>query len=404
MYSPNSMARRMESVHSDIRGPIYVEAMNMRAQGIDVLRLNTGNPATFGFTMPDSIKKALFEGAENAVAYCDPKGMPAARAKICEYHRKKNVHGITDDDVFIGNGVSELVPFAVQTVVYIGDEVLVPSPSYSLWTNAVFLSDATPVFYTCDEKSNWYPDIEDIKSKITPRTKAIVLINPNNPTGALYPKELLEQIVAIAEEHNLTIFSDEIYDRLIFDKKEHVATASLTDKQLVITMNGLSKSHVICGFRVGWMVASGPRKLVEEFKNGVFKLCSMRLCSNALGQSVIPAALEDTASTEAMIRPGGRLYEQSKATVEELNKIEGISVVPNSAAFYVFPKLDKKRFHIENDKEFALNYLRAKNVLIVPGSGFDWPHNDHFRIVMLPEPETLRKAVRDLGDYLQTRI
>lgn len=396
------MAKRMESVHSDIRGPIYVEAMKMRARGTDVLRLNTGNPATFGFRMPDSIRKALFDGADSAVAYCDLKGMESARAAIRDYHLSKNVR-VTEDDVFIGNGVSELVPMALETLVYIGDEVLVPSPSYSLWTNSVYLSDAKPVFYTCDEKNAWFPDVEDISRKITPKTKAIVLINPNNPTGALYPRELLEKIVALAEEHSLMILSDEIYDRLIFDKKEHVSTASLTDKLLVITMNGLSKSHVICGFRVGWMTASGPRRLVEEFKDGVTKLCSMRLCANTLGQSCIPAALSDRASTEAMISPGGRIYEQSKATVEELNKIDGVSVVPNSAAFYVFPKIDKKRYRIEDDNEFAMSFLKAKNVLIIPGSGFDWPHNDHFRIVMLPEPDVLRKAIRDLGDYLAER-
>ncbi len=398
----HSMAKRMESVHSDIRGPIYEEAMRMRAQGTDVLRLNTGNPATFGFKMPDSIRKALFESADNAVAYCDLKGMEAARAAIRAYHREKNVN-VREDDIFIGNGVSELVPMALETLVYIGDEVLVPSPSYSLWTNSVFLSDASPVFYTCDEKNAWFPDVEDIRRKITPKTKAIVLINPNNPTGALYPRELLEKITALAEEHSLAILSDEIYDRLVFDKKEHVSTASLTDKVLVVTMNGLSKSHVICGFRVGWMTVSGPRSLVEEFKDGVTKLCSMRLCANTLGQSCIPAALADRTSTEAMIAPGGRLYEQSRATVEELRKIDGVSVVPNSAAFYVFPKIDKKRYKIENDNEFALSFLKAKNVLIIPGSGFDWPHNDHFRIVMLPEEKTLRKAIRDLGNYLAER-
>ena len=402
MYS-HSMAKRMESVHSDIRGPIYEEAMKMRARGIDVLRLNTGNPANFGFPMPTSIRKAIFEGADSAVAYCDLKGMPAARACIAMYHTNKNVRGVTDDDVFIGNGVSELVPMALETLVYIGDEVLVPSPSYSLWTNSVYLSDAKPVFYTCDEKSSWFPDVEDIKRKITPKTKAIVLINPNNPTGALYPGELLEEIVKIAEEHRLTILSDEIYDRLIFDSKPHVATASLTDKVLVVTMNGLSKSHVICGFRVGWMVASGPRDLVEEFKNGVTKLCSMRLCANTLGQSCIPAALADCASTEAMIVPGGRLYEQSKVTVDALNSMEGVSVIPNSAAFYVFPKIDKKRYRIEDDNEFALSFLKAKNVLIIPGSGFDWPHNDHFRIVMLPQADILKKAMEDLRDYLAER-
>lgn len=398
-----SMSKRLESVHSDIRGPIFEEAMRMRANGIDVLRLNTGNPATFGFTMPDSVRNALYEGADRAVAYCDLKGMPEAREEIAKYHTGKGIIGVSDDDVFIGNGVSELVPAALQSLVNAGDEVLVPSPSYSLWTNSVYLCDAKPVFYVCDESSDWYPDLDDIKSKITPKTKAIVIINPNNPTGALYPKEHLEKIVEIAEENDLVIFSDEIYDRLLLDGKVHVSTASLTDKCMVVTMNGLSKSHIVCGFRVGWMAVSGPAEKRVAFKQGIVKLFAMRLCANTLGQSCIVAALRDNESTQAMMSPGGRLYEQSKATVEELNKIEGISVVPNSAAFYVFPKFDKKRFKVEDDREFAMGYLKSKNVLVIPGSGFDWNHNDHFRIVMLPEPEVLRKAIRDLGDYLADR-
>lgn len=392
---------KLQLVHSDIRGPVFVESNRMRKEGIDVLRLNTGNPATFDFKMPDSVRNALLNNADKAVAYCDLKGMPDAREAICNYHKGKGIEGITPDDVFIGNGVSELVTMALTALLDYGDEILVPSPDYSLWTNSVHIAGAKPVHYICDEQSLWYPDLDDIRSKITSKTKAIVLINPNNPTGALYPKDLLEKIVDIAREHQLVIFSDEIYDRLVMDELEHVSTATLCPDLLCITMNGLSKSHIVCGFRCGWMVVSGAKENASDFIAGLVQLSAMRLCANALMQLVIPAALDDPESTRAMIVPGGRLYEQREACCRELDKIEGISYVKNSAAFYIFPKLDVKRFNITDDQQFAMDYLHSKHVMIIPGRGFSWTEPDHFRIVMLPEAEQLAKAMRDLGDFLK---
>lgn len=390
---------KLQNVHSDIRGPVFVEANRMRAQGIDVLRLNTGNPATFGFGMPDSVRNALLNNADKAVAYCDLKGMPDARESICAYHKAKGIEGITPDDVFIGNGVSELVTMVLTALLNYNDEILVPAPDYSLWTNSVYIAGAKPVHYICDEQSEWYPDLDDIRKKITPKTRAIVLINPNNPTGTLYPKELLEKIVEIAREHNLVIFSDEIYDRLVMDDLEHVSTATLCPDLLCITMNGLSKSHIVCGFRCGWMLISGAKDKAEDFIAGVRAMCAMRLCANALMQLVIPAALNDPESTRAMLVPGGRLYEQREACCRELAKIPGVSFVKNKAAFYIFPKLDS-RFNITDDQQFAMDYLHSKHVMIIPGRGFNWPTPDHFRIVMLPEPEQMAKAMRDLGDFL----
>lgn len=392
---------KLQNVHSDIRGPVFVEAMRMRKEGIDVLRLNTGNPATFDFKMPDSVRNALINNADKAVAYCDLKGMPDAREAICDYHKSKGIEGITPDDCFIGNGVSELVTMALTALLNYGDEILVPAPDYSLWTNSVYIAGATPVHYICDEQANWYPDINDIKSKITSKTKALVIINPNNPTGALYPKEVLEELVQVAREHELVIFSDEIYDRLVMDDLEHISTATLAPDLLVCTMNGLSKSHIICGFRCGWMVVSGAKDNAKDFIAGLVQLSAMRICANALMQLVIPAALNDPDSTKEMIVPGGRLYEQREATCRELAKIEGISFVKNSAAFYLFPKIDVKKFNITDDQQFAMDYLHSKNVMIIPGRGFSWKEPDHFRIVMLPEPEQIAKAMRDLGDFLK---
>ena len=392
---------KLQNVHSDIRGPVFVEAMRMRKEGIDVLRLNTGNPATFDFKMPDSVRNALINNADKAVAYCALKGMPDAREAICNYHKGKGIEGITPDDVFIGNGVSELVTMALTALLNYGDEILVPAPDYSLWTNSVWIAGAKPVHYICDEESNWYPDINDIKSKITPKTKALVIINPNNPTGALYPKEVLEELVQIAREHQLVVFSDEIYDRLVMDDLEHISTATLAPDLLVCTMNGLSKSHIVCGFRCGWMVVSGAKDNANDFIAGLVQLSAMRLCANALMQLVIPAALNDPESTREMIVPGGRLYEQREATCRELAKIDGISFVKNSAAFYLFPKIDVKKFNITDDQQFAMDYLHSKNVMIIPGRGFSWKEPDHFRIVMLPEPEQIAKAMRDLGDFLK---
>lgn len=398
---PIMRSDKMKNVHSDIRGPVFVEAMKMCAEGINVLRLNTGNPATFGFKMPDSVRNSLLENADKAVAYCDLKGMPAAREAIHKYHIGKGIQGIMPDDVFIGNGVSELVTMSLTALLNNGDEILVPAPDYSLWTNSVWLAGATPVHYICDEQSLWYPDLADIRSKITSKTRAIVLINPNNPTGALYPEELLLKIIDIAREYKLLIFSDEIYDRLVLDDLQHVSTASLAPDLPVITMNGLSKSHIICGFRCGWMVISGPAEITKDLKAGINALCAMRLCANALTQLVIPAALDDPDSTREMIVPGGRLYEQREATCRELAKIPGISFVKNSAAFYLFPKLDE-RFNITDDQQFALDYLHEKHVMIIPGRGFSWKKPDHFRIVMLPEAQVIAKAMQDLGDFLAT--
>lgn len=394
------MAEKMSNVHSDIRGPLFVEAMKMQEEGIPVLKLNTGNPAAFGFGLPESIKNALTGHLEEGVGYCDFQGMKKSREAICEYERKKGIKGITPEDVFIGNGVSEVVSFALPPLLSDNDEVLVPAPSYSLWGNSVYLAGGKPVFYLCDERSEWYPDMADIRSKITPKTKALVVINPNNPTGALYPEEVLRQLAQIAREFYLILFVDEIYDRLVMDDLTHISLASLAEDIPVVTMNGLSKSHCLCGYRCGWMVISGPRHLTEEYKKGVVKLTSMRLCANTLGQMVIPAALEDMETPAAMVRPGGRIYEQRKATIEELKKIDGLSFVKNSGAFYIFPKLDIRKFQITDDKKFARDLLYATNILLVPGSGFDWNAPDHFRIVMLPDKEVLSDAVRKIGSFL----
>lgn len=390
---------RMEFVHSDIRGPLFYEALDLQRQGIDVLKLNTGNPATFGFQMPETIYRALEGQERRALGYCDFRGMEDARRAIAAYHRTKGLD-VEENDVFIGNGVSEVVNFALQSLLNEGDEVLVPSPCYSLWSNSVHLCNAKPVFYVCDEQADWNPDCADILSKITPKTRAIVVINPNNPTGVLYSKDVLLQIAEIARQKDLLIFSDEIYDRLVMDGLEHVSMATLAPDLPVITMNGLSKSHCLCGFRVGWMVISGPKELTEDYRAAIVKLTSLRLCANALAQLVIPAALDDMETPASMIRPGGRIFEQREATVRELEKIPDISFVKNHGAFYIFPKIDIKKHNITSDKVFAHDLLHATNILIVPGSGFEYDSPDHFRIVMLPEVDVLSDAIHRMGEFL----
>ena len=394
------LSRRMEHVHSDIRGELFREAMVMQQRGIDVLKLNTGNPAAFGFPLPDSIRNALEGQAERAVAYCDFQGMPQAREAIAAYERGKGIADIDAGDVFIGNGVSEVVNFALMPLLDSGDEVLIPTPNYSLWSNTILLAGAKPVYYRCDEQSHWNPDVADLKSKITPKTRAMVIINPNNPTGVLYDTQVLLQMLQVAREHDLIVFSDEIYDRLVMDGLEHVSTAALAPDLTVITMNGLSKSHSLCGYRCGWMVISGPRQRTRRYRDGLVQLTSLRLCANALAQLVIPAALADMETPAAMVRPGGRLHAQREATVQALDRIEGISYVKNDAAFYLFPRLDTGKFHITDDRRFAGDLLRAANILVVPGSGFDWPEPDHFRLVMLPQPRELTQAMDRLGRFL----
>ena len=394
------LADRMEYVHSDIRGELYHEALRMQSQGIDVLKLNTGNPAAFGIPLPDSIRKAIEGRASEGVPYCDFQGMIEARRAIADYSRSKGIEGVHPDDIFIGNGVSEVVNFALMPLLNPGDEVLIPTPNYSLWSNTILLAGAKPVFYRCDEASGWNPDVKDLRSKVTCKTRAMVIINPNNPTGVLYDTAVLKDMLQVAREHDLIVFSDEIYDRLVMDGLEHVSTASLAPDLTVVTMNGLSKSHSLCGYRCGWMVISGPRENIESYRKGIVQLTSMRLCSNALAQLVIPAALEDMETPASMVRPGGRYYEQRKSTVEVLDTIDGISYVKNAASFYLFPKLDTAKFGITNDKVFARDLLRATNILVVPGSGFDWAEPDHFRLVMLPEAEQLRAAMIRMGNFL----
>lgn len=396
------LADRMEHVHSDIRGELYRKAMAMQAQGMEVLKLNTGNPAAFGFPLPESIRKAMEGREQEAVPYCDFQGMPEAREAIAAYHRSKGIDGVQAQDVFIGNGVSEVVNFALMPLLNPGDEVLIPTPNYSLWSNTILLAGAKPVYYRCDEQSGWNPDVQDMRSKVTSKTRAIVIINPNNPTGVLYDTGVLNRILEVAREHDLIVFSDEIYDRLVMDGLQHVSTAALAPDLTVVTMNGLSKSHSLCGYRCGWMIISGPRARTEAYRQGIVQLTSLRLCSNALAQLVIPAAIADMETPAAMVRPGGRLYEQRKATLEVLDGIDGVSYVKNVAAFYLFPKLDVKKFNITSDKKFAADLLQGTNILVVPGSGFDWPEPDHLRLVMLPQPEQLREAMLRFGKFLET--
>ena len=348
-------SERLAHVHSDIRGPLYTEALRMQAEGTPVLKLNTGNPGNFGFGLPESIRQALEGNLEKAVPYCDVRGMPQARNAILAYHKGRGIQGITDEDIFIGNGVSEVVSMLMTALVGPGDEILMPTPCYSLWSNNTYIGGGKPVFYRCDPQAGWSPDLEDMERRITPRTKAILLINPNNPTGAVYGREVLLAVAQLAREHKLLLLSDEIYDRLIMDDVPYTSMAALAPDLPCVTFNGLSKSHAICGFRCGWMVFSGPG--LEEVKQGVMQLASMRLCGNALTQLVIPAALEDFASTRAMMVSGGRLYEQRRAAMEGLKGIEGLSVVENKAAFYIFPGLDQARFDFADDHDFAMQFL-----------------------------------------------
>ena len=394
------LSDRLTHVHSDIRGPLYVEALRMQAAGTPVLKLNTGNPGNFGFTLPESVRQALLEHVDEAVPYCDVRGMAAAREAILAYHQSRGLQGVTMDDIFICNGVSESVSMLMTALVGTGDEVLVPSPCYSLWSNNTYLGGGKPVHYRCDPNNDWNPDLEDIRSKITPRTKAILVINPNNPTGAVYSKQTLLDIAQMARENHLLLLADEIYDRLVLEDLPTYSIAALAPDLPCVTFNGLSKSHIICGFRCGWMVFSGPEEELTAIKHGVMQLAAMRLCGNTLTQLVIPAALSDRESTRAMMAPGGRLYEQSKATVEGLRKIPGVTQVPNRAAFYLFPGLENGAFDFESDEDFAMKFLHEKHILVIPGPGFDWFEDLRFRIVMLPEPERITQAMAQLGEFL----
>ena len=393
-------AKKMEAVHSDIRGPLYVEATKMEAAGTKILKLNSGNPAIFGHKGPESVKRAIIENIDKAVPYCDFRGMKQAREAIRDYYLEKGVKGVKDTDVYVGNGVSELADISLTAILDSGDEVLVPTPCYPLWSNCTVKVGGVPVFYNCDESCGWYPDIDDMRKKVSKRTKAIVVINPNNPTGALYPPEILSSIAEIAREHNLMIFSDEIYDRLVFDGKKHIPMAVLAPDVFVVTYNGLSKSHNVCGYRSGWMTLCGPEKGFESFRLNIEKLMSLRLCAGAIPQLIIPAALADTESTKAEIAPGGTLYERRRAAWEALESADSLSCVKNDGALYMFPRIDS-RFKIKDDHDFAARLLREKHILLVPGSGFNYDSPNHFRIVLLPSPEQLSGDVRAIDELLK---
>lgn len=396
-----SKANKLDHVLYDVRGPVVDEANRMEEQGMKILKLNIGNPAPFGFSAPEEVIQDMRDSIVNSQGYSDSRGIFAARKAVMQYAQIKKIPNVTMKDVFTGNGASELIQLSLHALLNNGDEVLVPSPDYPLWTACVNLAGGTAVHYICDEQSDWYPDLDDIESKVTSKTKAIVVINPNNPTGALYPREMLERIVDIARRHELIIFSDEIYDRLVMDGEQHISTASLAPDLFCVTFSGLSKSHMVCGFRVGWMILSGNKKLAQDYIAGINMLSNMRLCSNVPGQSIIQTALGGYQSVNEYIVPGGRIYEQREYIYKALNDIPGISAVKPKAAFYIFPKVDVKKFNILDDNQFALDFLRQKRVLIVPGSGFNWKEPDHFRLVYLPRVAVLEEATGKLADFLR---
>lgn len=396
-----SKSSKLDNVLYDVRGPVVDEAARMEESGLQVLKLNIGNPAPFGFSAPDEVILDMRDSIVNSQGYSDSRGTFAARKAIMQYAQLKNIPNVTMKDIYTGNGASELIQLSLQALLNNGDEILIPSPDYPLWTACANLAGGKAVHYICDEQSEWYPDLEDIESKITDRTKAIVIINPNNPTGALYPRELLEQIVEIARRHELIIFSDEIYDRLVMDGLEHISIASLAPDLFCVTFSGLSKSHMVCGFRVGWMILSGNKAMAKDYIDGINMLSNMRLCSNVPGQSIIQTALGGYQSVNEYIVPGGRIYEQREFIYKALNDLPGITAVKPKAAFYIFPRIDTKKFNITNDNQFALDFLREKRVLFVPGSGFNWHEPDHFRIVFLPRISVLREATDKMRDFLE---
>lgn len=394
-------SHKLDNVCYDIRGPVMDEAARMEAMGMDILKLNIGNPYPFGFYAPDEIVVDMIYNLRKTEGYSDSKGLFAARKAIMQYCQLKKIPNVSIDDIYTGNGASELITMSMQGLLDNGDEILVPAPDYPLWTASVSLAGGTAVYYICDEQSGWYPDIEDMRSKITDKTKGIVVINPNNPTGALYPREVLEQIVELAREHELILFADEIYDRLVLEG-EHVALASLAPDLLTVCFNGLSKSHRVCGYRCGWMCLAGDKSRAKGYIEGIKLLSSMRLCSNVPGQSIIQTALGGYQSSEEMISTGGRIREQRDFIYKAINDIPGLSAVKPSAAFYIFPKIDVERFNITNDEQFALDLLKSKKILITCGTGFNWIKPDHFRIVFLPETRMLEEACEKMEDFFKT--
>ena len=393
---------KLDNVLYDVRGPVVEEAGRMEEAGTHVLKLNIGNPAPFGFRTPDEVIYDMRQQLTECEGYSDAKGLFSARKAIMQYAQLKHIPNISIGDIYTGNGVSELINLSMSALLDNGDEILIPSPDYPLWTACATLAGGKAVHYICDEQSEWYPDLNDIEKKITDRTKAIVIINPNNPTGALYPEEILQKIVDIARRHQLIIFSDEIYDRLVMDGEKHISIASLASDLFCVTFSGLSKSHMIAGYRIGWMILSGNKKHVKDYIEGINMLSNMRLCSNVPAQSIVQTALGGHQSVNDYIVPGGRIYEQREFIYKALTDIPGITAVKPKAAFYIFPKIDTKKFNITDDEKFALDLLREKKILLIHGGGFNWKEPDHFRVVYLPRVEVLEKAARNIADFLRT--
>jgi len=393
---------KLDRVCYEIRGPLLREAKRLENEGFTIIKLNTGNPPAFGINAPDEIMHDAILNMRSAQAYGDSKGLFAARKAIMQQSQLKGIEGVQIDDIYIGNGVSEMIMMSMQGLLNNGDEMLVPSPDYPLWTAAVNLSGGTTVHYICDEASDWNPDIQDIESKITTKTRGIVVINPNNPTGAVYPEEILQKIVAIAEKHNLIIFSDEIYDQILYDDAKHIPLASLSRNVLIVTFNGLSKSHRIPGMRVGWMIISGDKDSAQDYiVDGLDVLANMRLCGNMVAQFTVQTALGGHQSLTKLISQGGRLYEQRNAAFEAFNSIPGISCVKPKGGLYLFPKIDVEKYKISNDQQFLLDFLLTKKVLMVQGTGFNWPSPDHFRVVFLPTVDEIKTVAEHMSDFLK---
>ncbi|OHV68173.1 pyridoxal phosphate-dependent aminotransferase [Pseudofrankia sp. BMG5.36] len=393
---------KLAGVCYDVRGPILDEATRMEAAGEWILKLNIGNPASFGFSTPPEVLASVTANLTSAQGYSDSKGLPAARVAVAEYHRRKGLAGVGPDDVYLGNGVSEMIMMSLQALLNNGDEVLLPAPDYPLWTAVVSLCGGKPVHYLCDESAGWLPDLEHVAARITPRTRAIVLINPNNPTGAVYDRATVEALVELARQHSLMVFSDEIYDRVLYDGTEHVSAAALAPDLVCVTFNGLSKAYLLAGFRAGWMVVSGPREHASSYIEGLNILANMRLCANVPGQYAVVAALANDEGAGELVLPGGRLREQRDTVVKLLNDIPGVSCVPPRGALYAFPRLDPDVYAIRDDERFVLDLLRAENILLVQGTGFHWEKPDHVRIVTLPNVDDLTAAIGRIDHFLST--
>ena len=391
---------KLANVCYDIRGPIMDAAKQMEEDGHKIIKLNIGNLAVFGFDAPEEIQLDMIRNLPNSAGYSDSKGIFAARKAVMHETQKQGIKGVMLDDIYLGNGASELIVMATNALLDNGDELLLPSPDYPLWTAAASLSGGTPVHYLCDEANGWMPDLDDIRAKITPRTKGIVVINPNNPTGALYSDELLKSIVAIAREHGLVIFADEVYDKVLYDGAKHTAIASLSEDVLTLTFNSLSKSYRSCGYRAGWLVVSGDKKPARDYIEGLNMLSNMRLCANVPGQWAVQTALGGYQSINDLVKEGGRLRRQRDLAYELITAIPGVTCTKPQAALYMFPRLDPALYPIQDDRQFFMEVLRATRVMLVQGSGFNYPDNQHFRIVFLPHEDDLREAIRRLAEFL----